>query len=154
MRLAVLAASFVLVLTGMVAAQPYDTPDALLQAFYARYLAADAEFNDEGEFRSSALQALYDADAAATPDGEMGALDFDPYIDGQDWKITDLEIGAAGIAGEYASADVSFKNFGEERTLSYDLIKKDGGWKIDDVESKTPGNEYRLSEIFALAHTD
>lgn len=154
MRLAVLAAGFVLAFTGIVAAQPYDTPDALLQAFYARYLAADTDFSDEGEFRSAGLQALYDADAQATPEGDSGALDFDPFIDGQDWQITDLQIGAAGIAGDYASADVSFKNFGEERTLSYDLVKEDGGWKIDDVESKTPGNEYRLSEIFTLAHTD
>lgn len=154
MRLAVLATGFVLAFTGIVAAQPYDTPDALLQAFYARYLAADADFSDDGAFRSSGLQALYDADAEATPDGEMGALDFDPFIDGQDWEITDLQIGAAGIAGDYASADVTFKNFGEERTLSYDMVKEDGGWKIDDVASKTPGNEYRLSEIFALAHTD
>ncbi|MET3898592.1 hypothetical protein ABIB57_002541 [Devosia sp. UYZn731] len=154
MRLAVLAAGFVLAFTGIVAAQPYDTPDALLQAFYARYLAADTDFSDEGEFRSAGLQALYDADAQATPEGDSGALDFDPFIDGQDWQITDLQIGAAGIAGDYASADVSFKNFGEERTLSYDLVKEDGGWKIDDVESKTPGNEYRLSEIFTLAHAD
>jgi hypothetical protein len=154
MRLAVIAAGFVMAFTGMAAAQPYETPDALLQAFYARYLAADASFSDESAFVSSGLQGLYDADAAQTADGDSGALDFDPFIDGQDWEITDLEIGAAGIAGDYASADVSFKNFGEERTLAYDLIKEDDGWKIDDVSSTTPGNEYRLSEIFALAHTD
>jgi hypothetical protein len=154
MRLVVLAAGFVLAFSGMAAAQPYDTPDALLQAFYGQYLDADAGFGDEAAFRSSGLQALYDADAEATRDGEMGALDFDPFIDAQDWEITDLEIGAAGIAGDYASAEVSFKNFGEARTLRYDLAKEDGGWKIDDVASTTPGNEYRLSEIFALAHTD
>lgn len=154
MRSLALAAGLFMALTGLAAAQPYETPDALLQAFYAPYLATDGSFADEAQFRSAGLQALYDADAEATPEGEMGALDFDPFIDGQDWEITDLEIGAAGIAGDYASADVSFKNFGEERTLSYDLVKEDGGWKIDDVASTTPGNEYRLSEIFALAHAD
>ncbi len=156
MRLAVLAAGFVFALSGVAAAQPYDTPDALLQAFYAQYLAddADADFSDETEFRSSGLQALYDADAEQTPDGEMGALDFDPYIDGQDWDITDLEIGAAGIAGDYASVEVRFNNLGEAQVLHYDLAREDGGWKIDDVASTMPGNEYRLSEIFALAHTD
>lgn len=154
MRLFALAAVLVMALTGTVAAQPYDTPDALLQAFYAQYQSQDTDFGDQSVFRSSGLQGLYDADAEATPDGEMGALDFDPYIDGQDWDITDLQIGAAGIAGDYASADVSFKNFGEERTLSYDMTLEDGGWKIDDVTSTSPGNEYRLSEIFTLAHSD
>jgi Protein of unknown function (DUF3828) len=133
---------------------PSPTPDALLQAFYGRYMAADGDMGDDGAFFSSGLNALYAADAAATPEGEMGALDFDPFIDGQDWDITDLQVGAAGIAGDYASADVTFKNFGDERTLSYDLVKEDGGWKIDDVASTTEGNEYRLSEIFALAHAD
>lgn len=154
MRSLALAVSLFVALTGIAMAQPYATPDALLQAFYAPYLTADANFDDEAAFRSTGLQALYDADAEATPDGEMGALDFDPFIDGQDWEITDLEIGAAGIAGDYASVEVSFKNFGEARTLHYDLVKEDGGWKIDDVASTTPGNEYRLSEIFALAHAD
>ncbi|HTN62851.1 MAG TPA: hypothetical protein VL147_15125, partial [Devosia sp.] len=90
MRSLALAVSLFVALTGIAMAQPYATPDALLQAFYAPYLTADANFDDEAAFRSTGLQALYDADAQATPDGEMGALDFDPFIDGQDWEITDL----------------------------------------------------------------
>jgi hypothetical protein len=154
MRLAVFAAGIVLAFTGMVVAQPYDTPETLLQAFYARYSVADFDFSDEAEFRSKSLQALYDADAQATPEGEVGALDFDPFIDGQDWELSDLQIGPATITGDHASDNVTFKNFGEVRTLSYDLVKEDGGWKINDVQSTSPDNEYRLSEIFALAHTD
>jgi hypothetical protein len=148
MRLAVLAAGLFLALTGLAAAQPYDTPQALLEAFYEPYFSG--EFNDdEAQFRSQALQALYDNDAQVTPAGEMGALSFDPYIDGQDFDIADFEIGAPGIAGEYASADVTFTNFGEPRSLTYELVFEDGGWKIDDVVSTNPDNEYRLSEIFA-----
>lgn len=150
MRLAALATSVFLAMTGFAAAQTFDTPQDLLEAFYAPYFSGD--FNeDESAFRSQALQALYDNDAEVTPEGEMGALSFDPYIDGQDFEITDFEIGAAGIAGDYASADVTFKNFGEPRSLTYELVLEDGGWKIDDVVSTNPDNEYRLSEIFAEA---
>ena len=81
----------------------------------------------------------------------MGAISFDPYIDGQDYDITDFEIGAAGIAGDYASVDVAFNNFGEPRSLTYELVLEDGGWKIDDVVSTNPDNPYRLSQIFADA---
>lgn len=148
MRLAALAATVFLAFSGLAAAQTYDTPQALLDAFYAPYFSG--EFNDdEAQFRSQALQALYDNDAQVTPAGEMGALSFDPYIDGQDFDIADFEIGAPGIAGEYASADVTFTNFGEPRSLTYELVFEDGGWKIDDVVSTNPDNEYRLSEIFA-----
>lgn len=153
MKLFAIVTTMFLAMSGLAAAQPYETPEALLEAFYAPYFA-DEFPEDDASFRSQALQALYDADAEATPEGEMRALGFDPYIDGQDWELTDFEIGAAGIAGDYASADVSFKNFGEEKTLSYELVREDGGWKIDDVVSTAPENPYRLSEIFASARAE
>lgn len=148
MRLAALAFGLFLALSSLVSAQTFDTPDALIEAFYQPYF--NDEFPDSEEaFRSQALQALYDYDAQVTPEGEMGALGFDPYIDGQDFDISDLSIGAAGIAGDYASVDVTFSNFGEPRTLTYELVLENGGWKIDDVVSTNPDNPYRLSEIFA-----
>lgn len=150
MRLAAYAAGLFLAFTGLSAAQPYETPEALLEAFYAPYFTGEF-YADESQFRSQALQALYDNDAEITPDGEMGAMSFDPYIDGQDFEITEFEIGAAGIAGDYASVDVTFNNFGQPRSLVYELVLEDGGWKIDDVVSTSPENQYRLSEIFAEA---
>lgn len=150
MRLAVLATGLVVALTSLAAAQPYAEPEELLEAFYAPYFDGDFA-EDESQFRSVALQALYDQDAEITPEGEMGAISFDPYVDGQDYELTDFEIGAAGIAGDYASADVSFNNFNEPRSLTYELVFEDGGWKIDDVVSNNPDNAYRLSDIFAEA---
>jgi hypothetical protein len=150
MRLATLAVGFVLALTSLATAQSYDTPEALLEAFYEPYFNGSFP-EDESQFRSAALQALYDNDAEITPEGEMGAISFDPYIDGQDYDITDFEIGTPDIAGDEASVDVTFSNFGEPRALTYELVLEDGGWKIDDVISTNPDNPYRLSEIFAEA---
>ena len=150
MRLVTIATGLFLALAGSSFAQPYAEPSDLLEAFYKPYF--DGSFpDDESEFRSTDLQALYDNDAEITPEGEMGALSFDPYVDGQDYEITEFEIGAAGIAGDYASADVTFNNFGEPRRLMFELVREDGGWKIDDVVSNNPDNPYRLSEIFAEA---
>jgi hypothetical protein len=148
MRLATLTAGLFLAITGFVAAQTFDTPEATLEAFYEPYFTGEFPDN-EAAFRSQALQALYDNDAQVTPEGEMGALSFDPYIDGQDFDITDFAIGAPGIAGDHASVDVTFNNFGEPRSLTYELVLEDGGWKIDDLVSTNPDNSYRLSEIFA-----
>ncbi|MCR6673862.1 DUF3828 domain-containing protein [Devosia ginsengisoli] len=150
MRLAAFATGMFLALTGLAAAQPYETPQALLEAFYEPYFS-DTFSEDESQFRSRALQALYDNDVELAGEGEMGAISFDPYIDGQDYDITELVIGAPGIAGDYASVDVTFRNFGEPRALSYELVLEDGGWKIDDVVSTNPDNQYRLTEIFAEA---
>jgi hypothetical protein len=149
MRLFALAAAFV-ALAVPAMAQTFDTPEALLEAFYEPYFTGEF-YEDETPFRSEALQALYDRDADNTPDGEMGALSFDPFIDGQDFDIKAFSIDAVAIEGDIATAGVSFTNFGEPRQLVYDLVFEDGGWRIDDVASVTPGNEYRLSEIFADA---
>ena len=149
MRLVALAAGLFLSLSTFAAAQVYDTPEAMLEAFYAPYLNDEIP-EDDAQFRSEALQALYDRDAEITPSGEMGALEFDPYVDGQDFGLTEFEIGAPQIDGDSAIVDVSFNNFDEPRSLTYELVNEDG-WKIDDVVSTSPDNPYRLSEIFAAA---
>lgn len=150
MRVAMLVSSLFLGLTSLAVGQVYESPEALLEAFYEPYFSGGFA-EDEAHFRSAALQALYEEDAASTPEGEMGALSFDPYVDGQDFLIENFAVDAVEIDGDAAVADVSFTNFGEPRELSYDLVFEDGGWRIDDVTSVTPGNEYRLSEIFAMA---
>ena len=150
MRLAVLAAGLFLSFTGLAAAQPFLTPEALLEAFYQPYLDGDFA-DDESAFQSEALQALYAHDAEITPEGEMGAIDFDPYINGQDFDISNLVIGTPAISGDTAGVDVSFDNFDQQTRLTYDLVLEAGGWKIDDVASQGGEYPYRLSEIFAAA---
>ena len=150
MRLVALAAGLFLALSGLAVAQPYPTPEALLEAFYQPY--TDGNFSeDESIFRSRALQAMYDHDAEITPEGEMGAIEFDPYINGQDFDLSNLRIGTPAITGERASVVVSFDNFDQPTMLNYDLVLEDGGWKIDDVTATEGEYPYRLSEIFAAA---
>lgn len=150
MRLHVLAAGLFVAMTSMAAAQPFDTPEALLQAFYEPYFT-DAFADDESGFRSEALNALYEADAQNTPAGELGALGFDPYVDGQDFQLSNLVIGAAEISGDAAIVAVSFDNFERPTVLTYELVREGGGWKIDDVVSEAGEYPYRLSEIFLAA---
>ena len=152
MRRLALVPALLLALVAPALAQPYETPEALLEAFYEPYFTDDfPEF--EAEFRSEALNALYDADAENTPEGEMGALDFDPYIDGQDFDLADLVIGEPQQVGDRATVDVTFTNFGEPRHIVYDLVYENGGWRIDDVAGENADFTYRLSEIFAEAAT-
>ncbi|MHA6297663.1 DUF3828 domain-containing protein [Devosia sp. CAU 1758] len=148
MRLLVAAvATAFLALTTLVAAENFDTPEALLEAFYEPYFGG-AFGADESVFRSEALNAMYAADLENTPEGEMGALGFDPYIDGQDYDIADFAIGAPDIAGDTALVEVSFTNFGEPRLITYDLVFENGGWRIHDLEGVNPEFSYRLSEMF------
>ena len=150
MRIVFVAASLFLALCSVGASQTFDTPEGLLEAFYEPYFAEDYSSDDE-VFRSEGLQALYDQDAAATPPGEIGALDFDPYIAGQDYMLSDFEIGEPEIDGDEAVVVVSFKNFDEQNKITYELVFENGSWKIDDLVGVTSWGEYRLSDIFEEA---
>ncbi len=152
MRRLALVPALLLALAGPAFAQPFETPEALLEAFYEPYFSDDFPEN-EAEFRSAALNALYEADAENTPEGEMGALDFDPYVDGQDFDLADLVIGTTEEGDGWATVEVSFTNFGEPRHITYDLVFEDGSWRIDDLAGQNAEFAYRLSEIFADAST-
>ncbi|KKB79976.1 hypothetical protein VW35_05800 [Devosia soli] len=150
MRLHILAAALAALAAGPALAQDYDSPSAMLKAFYKPYIAGDLPDDQEG-FRSEWLNSLYQADEEATPAGEMGAIEFDPYIDGQDYQITDFNIDELEVGEETATVEVTFKNMGQPTTITYDLVYENNGWRIDDLEGENADFSYRLSEIFEAA---
>src|SRR5215475_12540104 len=75
---------------------PDSDPLSLIEAIYATYTAN----NDNpglSHVYSKRLQALVDKDEKETPEGEVGRIDWDVFIDGQDWKLTE--------AGEFKNFD-------------------------------------------------
>lgn len=153
MRLAALATGLFLAFSAAVAAQSYETPEALIEAIYEPYTTGNFP-EDAMQVYSKGMQAQFQHDLEITPDGDVGALDFDPFVDGQDYQLTDLSIGAPGIAGDSATVDVTFNNMGEPRALTYDLVFEDGSWKVDDIASSLGDFPWRLSELFAMAAGD
>ena len=128
----------------------YDTPKALLEALYSPYSQGDSfdwDKWDESVFRSAHLNELFEKDAAETPEGMVGRLDFDPYIDGQDYQITELKIGEAAIEGDTAKVEVTFKNFDTPDALTFTLVKEADGWKVDDVVNSNKDFPYSLKAI-------
>jgi hypothetical protein len=67
-----------------------------------------------------------------------GKLDFDPFVDGQDWdprEIASLTLAPTGTRQVTAT-------FGR-RTVRFQLVVEDGRWKIDDVST----SEWDLRQI-------
>lgn len=147
MRHLAYAAGLLMAFTGIASAETFATPKDLLTAFYKPYFDG-AFYDDEAQFRSSYLEGLYEADSKDTPAGEMGALSFDPYVDGQDYELTEFVIEPAEISGDTATVAVTFNNFETPIELTYELVNEAGGWRINDVVSDNPDSIYRLSEIF------
>jgi hypothetical protein len=144
-----LALALLITVAAVLPALAFDTPQALVKAVYDAYTKADFNWDsyDEAALRSKALNDLFAKDAAETPEGDIGRLDFDPYVDGQDYQITALKIAEPAISGDTASVEVTFKNFDQAEDLTYALVKEAGAWKIDDVVSHSKDNPYSLKAI-------
>jgi hypothetical protein len=73
------------------------------------------------------------------PEGEVGAIDFDPLYDGQDFEIKDLKFAASDIKETTATVTANFLNFGEKRSVRFLMRSADGNWKIDDIKYQEQG---------------
>lgn len=64
---------------------------------------------------------------------EVGTLDFDPFVDAQDWEIASFDIAVADTGPGKAAATVKFANSGSNSTVVLDLIAIKGAWKIGNI---------------------
>jgi hypothetical protein len=124
-------------------------PEALITAIYQTYTdiapGEDGTPNVEGVY-SERLQALIDKDQKETPEGEFGRMDWDPFVDGQDWQLTELKIAPVSKEATQAEVRATFKNFGVPRDLRYTLVLEDGHWRIDDIQ-ETLKPRWTMSKI-------
>lgn len=136
-------------LAGLVSmwAPPANTaePSAkeFVAAIYKSYQGKDAKgiLIDSPRAKSlltPGLMALIDAEAKrAARRGEAPRLDGDPFIDAQDFE----DIGAVTIditeKVTVAVAKVGFTNFGEKKSVTLNLVKTGGSWRIDDFAEPT-----------------
>ena len=125
-----------------------DSPRDFLAAIYANYqgkAAKGVDISSKGapeRYFTPSLARLIENDAAqAAKRKEVGALDGDPFVDAQDFEITDLKIDVKDSPPDKAMATVTFKNFGKDVTVTLDLRKLKQGWRIDEI--KTPSGSLR-----------
>jgi hypothetical protein len=143
--LALLAA----MLPAVVRAQAvFDDPAGLIAFAYAPYESGEFPEDYTALFSPTLKQLWDDMEARSEAAGEP-IIDFDPFIDGQDYEITELLIADPVIDGDEAVVAVSFLNFNEPREIRFALVRRAEGWKIDDMESLSPEFGWRLSELLA-----
>ena len=129
---------------------PANAPDPALavRPIYDRYLTEGAEFP---EFRDQApwsgeLWSELEAMMRRSNEGDEPNLDFDPIIGAQDYRLTDLNVTTDGVvAGSHAVVRASFKNFGEQTDVLYDMVWDGHGWRVDNIR----GRDWDLRRIAA-----
>jgi Protein of unknown function (DUF3828) len=96
---------------------------------------------------SLAAQIVKDQKLAAKR-GEVGLLDFDPFIGAQEWDISDFDIAVDETAPGKARATVKFANLGKETAAVLDLVKIKNDWRVADIIWLRDGKSENLRGIY------
>jgi hypothetical protein len=100
-------------------------------------------------FEPSIAALMVEDQRSAARRGEVGTLDFDPFIDAQDWEISDFGIDVRDTAPGKASATVKFANLGEPRSVALELVKIKNDWRINDITWLRDGKLETLRGMYA-----
>jgi hypothetical protein len=128
---------------------------AFITAIYDSYKGKDAKgipLDSERAIRryfEPRLATLMSADQkAAARRSEVGALDFDPFLDAQDWDVTTFDISVSDTVAGKAQATVKFVNSGRGMTVALDLVQVRDAWRIYDITWLQNGKTETLRKIF------
>ena len=116
-------------------------PQAFVDGIYQHYLGKDSKglvLSSEAVIRRYFAPPLSDAMvkdfAAAHKAGEVPMLNGDPFIDAQDWEISNLKTAVKSIGANTAIATANFVIFMKPRTVTLDLVNTPVGWRIADIQ--------------------
>lgn len=133
------ALAAVLLLTGQVFAQE-PSPTAFVENIYQRYLGKNTPGLDLATraaldlYFTPSLADLIEKDAKeAEKLQEAPLLNGDPFVDAQDWKITDLMVSVQETATDRASAVATFSNLDKAVSVRLSLLLTPKGWRVDDI---------------------
>ena len=116
-----------------------DDPADFVAAIYERYqnggegVALDREETIRALFEPRLAQMMIDDSVQAAALGDVSKLDGDPFIDGQDWDISDVRVDIEAGTPDSAEGHVTFLNFGEPTQIDLRLVRLDEGWRIRDI---------------------
>jgi hypothetical protein len=85
---------------------------------------------------------------AAARRNEVGLLDFDPFLDAQDWDVNAFDIAVSDAAAGSAKATVKFVNQGEAMTVVLDLVQAKNDWRVYDITWLHDGKTESLRKTF------
>jgi hypothetical protein len=116
-----------------------NTPDAVVRELYRVHNNGRGRvFDRKGKkyiykYFDQKLADLLWKELTETPADEVGNLDFDPLYNAQDTGITKFLISKPVVNGDDSTVLVSFRNFGQQTKITFELHKGAGGWKIGNL---------------------
>lgn len=117
-----------------------DDPAAFVAAIYDTYtdgglgLPLDSPATVRQFFEPRLAAMILDDHALAAELGDMPKLGADPFVDAQDWDLTDIRVAVEAMTPDRAEGHVAFVNFGAPKRVDLVLVRgEDGSWRIHDI---------------------
>jgi hypothetical protein len=110
--------------------------------------ALDSETVIRRYFEPSLAMLIIKDQKAAAKRGEVGTLDFDPFVDAQEWDIAAFDIAVSDAAPGKATATVKFTNLGKPTTVLLDLVTVKSEWRVRDITWEIDGKSQTLRGLY------
>ena len=136
------------------AATRIDDPERFVRSVYAQYEKSHEAKGAPDDIYSQRLSDLFALDSKEAG-GEVGRIDFDPWIDAQDFEIRDVHVTSNPVdnAPSRRTVRATFKNIGRPEDIRFYFEKTKQGWKLDDMRSVGKEN-WTLSLILKYGWDD
>lgn len=113
-------------------------PAETIRLVYAPYMSESAAFppfRDQAPW-SADLWSQLEAMIERSNQINEPIVDFDPVINGQDGRVSDLVVSTDGVVeSSHATVRARFANFGRQEEILFDLIWENGGWRVDNIRN-------------------
>lgn len=112
---------------------PADTIRPLYERYFARTETNFPPLLEQAPW-SAAMRARLEAMMQRSEAAQAPILDFDPFINAQDWQLTGLNVTTDVVAaGSHAVVRAAFDNAGRREEIIYDLVWENDGWRVDNM---------------------
>ena len=130
------------------ATPPITNPVNFVTDVYAHFIKAQSghnSYNAPEDILTPRLSKLIRDDVKRAK-GEVGCLDFDYWVNGQDWKITKLSVASGAAGKDQWTVVAKFRNLGDPQEIHFEFRRVGERWLLDDVHSVNDPR-WTLSEI-------
>lgn len=111
----------------------FASPQQAVEALYRLYARNGPGFSSKPaevrRFLEPGLAGAWLRDARS----EDRKLDYDPFVQGQDYEISGLSVRQESVQGDGATVRAQFRNTGRPTTVVYRLVRGPDGWRIRDA---------------------
>jgi Protein of unknown function (DUF3828) len=146
-------------MTWSIAVAPAAAANAAATAFVTKIYDAYKSKNSRGisieteaavrnYFEPSLAATIIKDQKAAAKRKEVPSLEADPFVDSQEWDVSELNIAVNDAPPDKAVATVRFKNFGLPTKIVLNLVKTKSDWRIADITWERDGNPETLRGLF------